>query len=393
MYFTITTFGCKVNQYESSGLSELMKLKGFTETDDSGKADVHIINSCTVTENSDKKVRRLISAIKRDNPAAVTVLCGCFPKAFPEKAGLVGADMVVGGVLPSAFSPQLNRARAFLKIVDGCDRGCAYCVIPKARGSVKSRALPDIADEARKLAESGHKEIVLTGANLGLFGLDSGVSLYDAVKAVCLTDGIERVRLSSLEPDLIGGEFAVKIAGLPKLCRHFHISLQSGSDAVLRRMNRRYDTDYYAKLVASLREKFPDCAVTTDIIAGFPGETEREFAETTAFAESIGFAKIHVFAYSKREGTVAAAMPEQVPESVKRERAARLCELSDKTRGGFLKSLVGTKQEVLIEKSGYGHARNYAPVRVSGGDFRKNDILTVGITGVQEDCCLGVPEL
>jgi len=381
MYFVLTTFGCKVNQYESAGVREFMKRGGFTETDRPEAAAVHIVNSCTVTENSDKKVRRLISAIKNANPNTVTVLCGCFAKAFPDKAKATGADIIIEGALPvKSFSAQLSKTRAFLKIGDGCNRNCAYCIIPKARGEVRNRDLSDITSEARKLADHGHKEIVLTAVNLGLF-----TPLFDAVRAVCEIDKIRRVRLSSLEPDLINGDLIAKLSELPKFCPHFHISLQSGSDAVLRRMNRRYDTDYYSGLVGTIRKYFPDSAVTTDIIAGFPGETEAEFAETLNFAENINFAKIHAFAYSKRGGTAAAEMPNQIPDDVKRARIRRLCDLALKMRADFFKSMVGSIQETLIEADNTGHTRNYAPVKITDGDFRKNDIAAVRITGYDDN--------
>jgi len=384
MYFTITTFGCKVNQYESSGLAEFMRQRGYTETRDSSKADVHIINSCTVTENGDKKVRRLISAIKRDNPKAMTVLCGCLPRAFPEKAEASGANVVIKSPVSTLlenlpFSPQPSRTRAFLKIEDGCNRNCSYCIIPRARGEVRCRPLPDVISEARKLAEFGHKEIVLTGINLGLFP-----GLYEAAADVCGVPGIERVRLSSLEPDLIDEKLIADLAKLPKFCPHFHISLQSGSDEVLRRMRRRYDTAYYRRLVGIIRENFRESAVTTDIIAGFPGETDSEFAETLAFAEEMAFAKIHVFAYSKRGGTEAARMPNQVAPEVKRGRVAKLCGSAARMRAEFFAKLAGSIQEVLVEKDNSGHTRNYAPVKIIGGDYRKNDVVTGVITGATE---------
>jgi len=377
MYFVVTTFGCKVNQYESSNVREFMRQGGFIETEIPRRAAVHIVNSCTVTENSDKKVKRLISGTKRDNPNTVTVLWGCFPKAFPKEAEATGADVIVAGAIKprNAFSAQPERTRAFLKIEDGCNRDCAYCIIPKARGEVKCRGIPDITEEARKLAAHGHKEIVLTGVNLGLF-----TELYEATEAVCGIESVNRVRLSSLEPDLINAELIAKLAALPKLCPHFHISLQSGSDSVLRRMKRRYNTEYYRRLVGTIRNHFPNCAVTTDIIAGFPGETDAEFAETLSFAEEIGFAKIHAFAYSKRAGTVAAALPGQVPEDVKRERVTKLCALANAMRTAFLKSMVGTKQEVLIETENSGRTPNYSPVKITDGVYKKNDAATVTIT-------------
>ncbi|MDR0197998.1 MAG: MiaB/RimO family radical SAM methylthiotransferase [Oscillospiraceae bacterium] len=395
MYFVITTFGCKVNQYESSGLSELLRENGFTPAPSPGSAALHIINSCTVTENSDRKVRRLIKRVRKENPGAAVVLCGCFPKAFPEKARAAGADIVIAGTPTAARLPvsaQGERTRAFLKIQDGCDRGCAYCVIPKARGAPVSRALPDITAEAETLAACGHKEIVLTGINLSAYAADGGAGLTEAVGAVCAVPGLKRVRLSSLEPDLITKADITRLAGLKKLCPHFHLSLQSGSDAVLRRMNRRYDTAYYDEVVFWLREAFPGCSLTTDIIAGFPGETRAEFDETLAFAEKTGFAKIHAFAYSRREGTLAASMPGQVPGEVKRERLVLLRALADRLRGEFFARQTGGEREVLVEKTadGFseGRAPDYTPVKVRG-EFGRNEIVRVRITGVEGGFCLG----
>jgi threonylcarbamoyladenosine tRNA methylthiotransferase MtaB len=379
-----------------------MRQNGFKPADSAERASVHIINSCTVTENGDRKVKQLIKRVKKKNPNAVVVLCGCFPKAFPEKAALTGADVIVPGTPSDSVSVQSERTRAFLKIEDGCERECAYCIIPKARGAVKSRPIRDIAAEAETLAANGHKEIVLTGVNLCAYGGGDGRSLSEAVGAVCGVGGIERVRLSSLEPDLISESDIARLAEFPKLCPHFHLSLQSGSDAVLRRMKRRYDADYYEKTAKSLREAFPECALTTDIIAGFPGETEAEFAETLAFAEEMRFVKIHAFAYSRREGTAAADMPRQISNAVKRERVAKLLALSDRLRGDFFKEQTGKERAVLIEKSAktgetgsggcfcrsYGRAPDYTPVKIAG-EFRRNEIVTVKITGFEGEYCLG----
>ncbi|MCL2634492.1 MAG: MiaB/RimO family radical SAM methylthiotransferase [Oscillospiraceae bacterium] len=391
MNYAITTFGCKVNQYESSGLSELMNRRGFFVTDKPEETDIHIINSCTVTGNSDRKVRQLVSRIRKNNPHTLIILCGCFPKAFPEKAELIGADVVFPGIwkgedLP--FSPQLNRTRAFLKIEDGCNHSCAYCIIPKARGRVRSRPLPEIIAEAEQLVRHGHKEIVITGINLAAYGTDTGSSLVQAVEAVCNIPDIQRVRLSSLEPDLITEPDILRLSKLSKLCPHFHLSLQSGSDTVLKRMNRNYNTEYYRNIVKLFREHFPNCAITTDIIVGFPGETEQEFAETLAFAEEMQFAKIHSFAFSKREGTAAAEMPEQVSNTIKRERVARLCGLAERLRSRHFTGLVGTVQEVLLESENTGHTRDYTPVKISG-KFNKNDIIKVKIVKATKEYCKG----
>jgi threonylcarbamoyladenosine tRNA methylthiotransferase MtaB len=375
MNFNITTFGCKANQYDSSGIAELMKTKDYVKVDDHNKpCDVHIINSCTVTENADRKVKSLITRLKRENPHVKVILCGCFPKAFPEKARLTGADEIIEGKLVESppTSLQKERTRAFLKIQDGCNRSCAYCIIPKARGETTSRSIADITDEAGLLSKY-HKEIVITGINLCLY--EHG--LVNAVKAVCGVEDVQRVRLGSLEPDLISEHDIIKLSELVKqacLCNHVHLSLQSGSDTVLKRMNRQYDTDYYRKIVS----RFRGFAVTTDIIVGFPGETEEEFMQTLQFVEEIGFAKVHVFPFSKRDGTVAYSMPEQISKAVKQERSARLTELADTLRSKHFEGLIGTEQEVLIEKDGLGYTKCYTPIKIDG-NVNQNSIVRINI--------------
>ena len=400
MYYKITTFGCKSNQYDSSAIAEQMNQAGYSPVKANTPPDIHIINSCTVTANSDKKVRSLISQSKRDNPGVKIILCGCMPKAFPDSAeelvNLGKVDIAVPGVyIPNtcntpqphhaaeqplpAYSPQYERTRAFLKIQDGCDRSCAYCIIPKARGGSVSRSLPDIINEAAFLVQSGHKELVITGINLCAYS-SGGHRLVDTIEAVCAVDGAVRIRLGSLEPDMLTSDDIARLSKLPKLCPHFHLSLQSGSDTMLCRMNRRYDTALYRNTVAEVRELFPNCAITTDIIVGFPGETETEFAETIAFAEEMAFAKIHVFPYSRREGTAAAAMPKQLSAKIKQERSAVLGKVAARLRDEFTAGLSGTVQEVLIEKCvdgvSHGHTRCYTEVSVAEV-YSQGDIVSV----------------
>jgi threonylcarbamoyladenosine tRNA methylthiotransferase MtaB len=365
MNFTITTFGCKANQYDSDGISELMKRNHISED-----SPVHIVNSCTVTENADRKVKSLIARLKRENPECRVILCGCLPKAYPDKAREFGADEVIEGRFSENLpvSIQGNRTRAFLKIQDGCNRSCAYCIIPTARPHLTSRSVADIRAEAEMLVAAGHKEIVITGINLCLY--EHG--LNNAIEAIAAS-GVPRIRLGSLEPDLVSLNSEL-------VCNHVHLSLQSGSDSVLRRMNRRYDTAHYRKTAQS----FAGCAVTTDIIVGFPGETEDEFTQTLEFAAEMGFAKIHVFPFSLREGTAAAAMPAQVAHGVKQERAARLTALADLLRSAYLKSLAGTEQEVLLEKPDFGHTTCYSPVRLDA-PHKKNEIVRVRVTGSSSD--------
>ncbi|MCL1904133.1 MAG: MiaB/RimO family radical SAM methylthiotransferase [Oscillospiraceae bacterium] len=397
MYFTVTTFGCKVNQYESSGISEIMKQSGYIPAELTHSADIHIINSCAVTENSVRKVKGLISRIKRENPLTNVVLCGCFPKAFPVQAAETGADTIVPGIFKgldtikpppspySLYSPQSERTRAFLKIQDGCNRCCAYCIIPKARGRVKSRSIDEIQKEASFLAGVGHKEIVITGINICAYQS----SLVKAVKAVAQIDGVRRVRLSSLEPDMISEEDIISLAECPELCEHFHLSLQSGSDTVLTRMNRKYTAREFAVQAETIMKHFPSAALTTDIIAGFPGETEEEFAETLNFAKKIGFAKVHAFAFSPREGTAAAKMTGQLPKKLKAERVAQLQQLEGTMRADFFERLIGTEREVLMETPFFGHTRCYTPIRTTVA-YERNSIVEMTVTDAERDYCTAI---
>lgn len=423
MLFNVKTFGCKVNQYESIGISTAMRSAGFTETMDEKTADIVIINSCSVTGASDKKACREIERLKKLSPAVIIVLTGCFPQAFPSEAEKTGADIITGNgdknnipvilkkylserektveilSLPDAYKGmelkrQGEKTRAFIKIEDGCNRFCSYCIIPYARGRVRSRSLDDIAAEVRECAKNGQKEIVLVGINLSCYGQDTGKNLADAVEAVCGIEGVERVRLSSLEPELLDEEMLTRLSAQKKLCPHFHLSLQSGSDATLKRMNRRYTADEYYGIVKNIRSRFPDCAITTDIMVGFAGETEEEFAETCRFAEKVGFAKIHVFSYSIREGTAAAKRTDHIPESVKNERYKILSEIDNRLHKDFLSSQVGTVQEILIEKQKSpeyinGYTPNYTPVRIYGGNAPRHSIIKVKITGAGEGYCIG----
>jgi threonylcarbamoyladenosine tRNA methylthiotransferase MtaB len=418
MQFLLTTLGCKVNQYESSGLSALLTGLGFLPVSDAALADVFIVNSCTVTENSDRKTRRLLSSAKQKNPHVITVLTGCFPQAYPEKARELGADITCGTAqraelpilitqfmqnravtvkiaeLPdtyeefSGFNANSGRTRAFIKIQDGCDCDCAYCIVPKARGKSRSRSLESICAEAGLAVKAGYKEFVLTGVNLTKYehGLDRAVSLVAGFSEV------RRVRLSSVEPDLLSDALLEKLALEKKLCPHFHLSLQSGSDGVLERMGRRYTAENYYEKVQKIRSLFAEnCALTTDIIVGFPGETEAEFAESLDFARKAGFAKIHVFPFSKRPGTSAASMENQVSDGIKRERRDRLLQAAEEMRSAFLNAQIGKTLNVLIEKENFGHAENYTPVKITGKTARRNEILSVKITAagdgfVAADC-------
>ncbi len=399
------TLGCKVNQYETQAMMALMRKNGYhtavyhTGMPDVGEA-VIVINSCTVTGESDRKLRQLLRRIRRDNPEAITVLTGCMPQAFPETAAALSeADIVLGNderqklpTVVAAFSQSRTRlvdivphertferlfiedfeerTRAFVKIEDGCDRFCSYCIIPYARGRVRSRAPQDIADELRTLVAAGYREVVLVGINLTSYGKDNGLSLADAVDAACAVEGIDRVRLGSLEPDHLSDELIARLKAQPKLCEQFHVALQSGCDDVLRRMNRHYDTALFKEVCDKLRAAFPTAALTTDVMVGFPGETDEHHRTSLDFVKSIGFSKVHVFPYSPRAGTRAAAFDDQIENAVKTARAHEMSKVSEAVRRHIMNKTVGTKQSILCEtrtKDGdcLGYTRTYLPCRLT----------------------------
>lgn len=422
--FIFYTLGCKVNQYETQVLRE--RLTALGHTCDGGTApDAVIINSCTVTAESDRKTRQLLRRCRRENPNAVIVLTGCMVQAFPKAAeALTDADMVIGNTdieknialieerlkKPSRIvditphengekyrTPAINafseRTRAFMKIEDGCNRFCSYCIIPTARGRVRSRSLSDIKSEAKNLVANGFKEIVLTGINLSAYGLGEDFDLCDAVDAVCETDGIERVRLGSLEPDHITDVMLARFAAQPKFCEQFHLSLQSGCDETLKRMSRHYDTAFYADLVKRIRTAFPNAAITTDIMVGFAGEDEREFAESLDFVKRIGFARAHIFAYSVREGTRAAKFENQVTRNEKEKRVRIMTDATSKSEFDFLTLQCGKTQNVLFEsrQNGFaeGYTANYTRVRVKTDRQLDGTILPVRLVAANADYCEG----
>lgn len=420
------TLGCKVNQVESEAMREALLAGGFQEAAEGQTADVVVVNSCTVTAVSDQKARQALRREKKRNPGAVAVLTGCWPQAFPQEAeDFLEADIVLGTTRRAALLPKIleylstkqrivdiaphekgekfekltisamhGRTRAFLKIEDGCDRFCSYCIIPYARGRVRSKPLEDIKAEAALLGDHGYREVVLTGINLPAYGKDLGLHLCDAVEAACAAPGIARVRLGSLEPEQLTPEVIARMAKQEKLCPQFHLSLQSGCDATLKRMNRHYTTAEYRQIVRNLRQAFPNCAITTDIMVGFAGETEEEFAASLAFAKEIAFAKVHVFAYSRRPGTRAYDMPGQVTNKVKEERSRQMIAATLATQRDFFAAQVGRVEEVLFEqereKNVYeGYTRNYTPVRAASAVRLQGQVLPVEITQALEDCCLG----
>lgn len=415
MKFYFYTLGCKVNQYESQVITELLIKRGFVPAESAEDADINIINSCTVTGEGDRKTRQMVRKYKRKNPNAVTVLIGCMPQAFPSDAEkVIEADIISGNTTPEKIpdmiedflkkgerivditphergekysTPALKsfseRTRAFMKIEDGCDRYCTYCTIPKARGDIRSRDLADIEAEAESLAKNGYREIVLVGINLTSYGREMGLTICDAVAAAAKPEGIKRIRLGSLEPDHISDETLEKLSEIPEFCPQFHLALQSGCDETLKRMNRHYDTAFYRDLVKRIRAKFDNCSITTDIMVGFPGETDEEFEKSVAFYREIGFARGHVFAYSKRAGTIAAALKNQVDEGVKTHRARLMGKAAEDCEKAFIKTQIGKTAKVLFEtyKNGLntGYTENYTFVTLKDTDL-SGGIVTMELT-------------
>lgn len=427
MKFYIFTLGCKVNQYESQIMHERLCENGFSYTSDYNTSDIIIVNSCTVTSASDSKAVKLMHRIKRENPNCVLVLTGCLPQAFPNDERFAEADIILGNksrnIVVSAIQQFLmnrtriinisqhqtgdefesmsisnftERTRAFVKIEDGCNRFCSYCIIPYARGRVRSKPIEQLKLELINLSEKGFKEVVLVGINLSAYGQEFEMDLADAIEVACNIDGIERVRLGSLEPERMDRDTIARIASQSKLCPQFHLSLQSGCNATLKRMNRHYTVEDYAEIVQNLREAFENCAITTDIMVGFPGETESEFKESLAFAKKISFSKVHVFAYSRRPGTVADKADNQVPEYIKNIRSKEMIELTDRTTESFLDSQVGRIESVLFERRKNriweGHTMNYTQVIVDTNEDLSNEIVNVRITSAEKNKCIGVIE-
>lgn len=425
MKFSVLTLGCKVNQYESQVIIKELTDLGYNYTENDKNLDVCIINSCTVTANSDKKTRGILHRIRRENPSCIIVLTGCMTQAFPNRnEELSEADIILGNTRRKNIGDIIERfkntgeriievnehrhgeafeemsiekfegkTRAFIKIEDGCDRFCSYCIIPYARGRVRSKSLEQIKSEVSALAENGHKEVVLVGINLSSYGKETGLSLSDAVSAACSADGIERVRLGSLEPDLMTEEAIEKLAAEKKLCPQFHISLQSGCDETLKRMNRKYLSADYMALVKALRKNFSDCAITTDVMVGFAGETEEEFKASYEFVKGVGFARIHVFAYSRRAGTRAYDFPSQLSNAVKEQRSRTMSKLGAESMNCFLNSQVGETMPVLFEQPAdngmfEGYTPNYTKVLVKGENLH-GKILNVKITDVCKDYVIG----
>lgn len=405
MKVAFSTLGCRVNVYESEAMAEKFIREGYEVVDASEAADVYVINTCTVTNMGDKKSRQIISRARRLNENATVAVVGCYSQIAPKEVSEIpGVDVVLGtrnkgdvvyyvnkardegksqvhveGVLKNKKFEELNieeyqdKTRAFLKIQDGCNRFCTYCIIPYSRGSVCSKDPKKVFEEVNKLAEHGFKEIILSGIHTASYGLDleGSVNLIDIIEEIEKVEGIERIRIGSIEPAFFTPEVIEKIKKFKKLCPHFHLSLQSGCDATLKRMNRRYTAKEYADSVNLLRETMPDVSITTDVIVGFPGETEEEFNETYEFLKNIKLTKTHVFKYSPRKGTKAADMQDQLDGSIKEKRSKLLIELSNKNEKEFIEKFIGKEMDALIEaevkgKDGIyeGYTRNYIKVQV-----------------------------
>ena len=425
MRTAIYTLGCKVNQYETQAMEAELTRRGHTLVPFDGEADAYIINTCTVTAVSDKKSRQMIRQARKRSPHAIVAVCGCYAQTDPEAVEALEVDLVMGtndrmGFLDrlEALSPDggqvvdvddalrrrtferlpagglEGRTRAMLKVEDGCVNFCTYCIIPYARGPIRSLPAAEAAAQAAKLAEEGYKELVLTGIEISSWGrdLEGKPELMDLIEAVCAAAPECRARLGSLEPRTITADFCRRGAAIPNLCPHFHLSMQSGCDSVLKRMNRKYDTARYYESVRLLREYFDRPGITTDLIVGFPGETEEEFVQTLDFVQKCAFSAMHIFPYSRRSGTPAAAMAGQCSNAVKEERAHRAGEVARGLRQAWLESWVGQTLPVLFEeeKDGLwrGHAPNYTEVFVSGQGLH-NVIRDVKITGLHGEGLLG----
>ena len=425
MRIAIYTLGCKVNQYETQAMEQELTRRGHEIVPFDGAADAYIVNTCSVTAVSDKKSRQMIRRCRKLNAHAVVAACGCYVQTHSDEAAGLGLDLIAGTGDRMAFLDLLEQAarekepltllddalhrrafevlpaggmaertRAMLKVEDGCVNFCTYCIIPYARGPVRSLPKAEAVAQTRRLREEGYRELVITGIEISGWGhgLKNGETLIDLLEAVSDTAGEMRLRLGSLEPRTITEEFCRRAARLPNLCPHFHLSMQSGCDGTLRRMNRKYDTARFYESVSLLRQYFDRPAVTTDLITGFPGETEEEFAQTLAFIEKCGFAAMHIFPYSVRPGTKAAAMPDQCTAAVKERRAARAAETAERMKQAYLHGCVGQTYPVLFEqeKGGLyvGHAPNYCQVGVRGEDLH-NAVRNVKIEAVDGDMLMG----
>ena len=433
MRFAIYTLGCKVNQYETQAMETMLTRRGHTLVPFAGAADVYVINTCSVTAVSDRKCRSMIRRTRREHPEAILAVCGCYAQAKPEDIAALGVDLIAGtgdrmafldrleqvSIRPEAPSVSVDdalkrhsfeilpagglagRTRAMLKVEDGCGNFCTYCIIPFTRGPVRSASIPAAAAQIRALAEAGYREVVVTGIEISSWGQDlngGAESLIDLTEALCRAAPELRVRLGSLEPRTVTEAFCRRAAALDNLCPHFHLALQSGSDATLRRMNRKYTAERFLASCRLLREHFDRPAITTDLICGFPGETEAEFAQTLDTIRAADFAAMHIFPYSRRGGTTADRMPDQLPNGVKEARCHRAAEIAREMETGYLTQFTGETLPILFEEQVEGCWRGYAPnyveVRLTPEESAEhdlhNEIRQVHVTGLRGRALEGV---
>lgn len=414
--------GCKVNAYETEAMQELLEQEGYEIVPFKEGADIYIINTCTVTNVADRKSRQMLHRARKMNPDAIVVAAGCYVQA--QENGQHPVDPCIDIVIGNNKKQDLIRileeygkkdekerteevidinhtkvyenlhlsktgghTRAYIKVQDGCNQFCSYCIIPLARGRVRSRGLQDVISEVTSLAANGYREIVLTGIHLSSYGMDLDTNLSELIRVVHGIDGIQRIRLGSLEPRIITEEFCRQVSALEKFCPHFHLSLQSGCDETLKRMNRRYTSSEYYEKCCMLREYFDDPAITTDVIVGFPGETEEEFEASRAFVDKVNFYETHIFKYSKREGTRAALMDHQVPEQLKTQRSNLLIALGEEKRKAYEQRFIGKEVEILVEEPVMingkamqaGHTKEYIKVAVEDEENLQNRIVKVRI--------------
>ena len=423
------TLGCKVNQADTASMEGIFRASGYEVVPFGEPADVYLVNTCVVTNTGQRKSRQIINRAVRHNPLSLVVVTGCYPQTAPEEVRAIeGVDVIIGNqergrivelveealehkrteildnvqqmTVDTKFEElgvgtETDKTRAFLKIQEGCNNHCTYCIIPYARGRVRSKPLEDLKAELAGLGANGYKEVVLTGINLSAYGQEFGLHLCDAIEAACATPGIERVRLGSLEPEQLSEDVIRRMAKQKKLCPQFHLSLQSGCDATLKRMNRHYTADEYRTIVRNLRAAFENAAITTDIMVGFAGETDEEFAKSLAFAEEIAFAKVHVFAYSRRPGTRAYDMGDQLTNAVKEARSHEMIRVTTATQQAFFKAQIGRTEEVLFEREiqkgvWEGYSMNYTPVAVASGTSLAGEIRAVRIESCTDTHCMGV---
>ena len=420
--FSILTLGCKVNQYESEAMAELFEKNGYIQVDnDTDVADVYIVNTCTVTNLSDRKSRQYIRRAKRENPDSTVAVVGCYAQVAPKEVEKIeGVDVVIGTSERSKIVDLIEEAkeedkkinivrdikkdrdfqfikidenfhntRSYMKVQDGCNRYCTYCIIPYARGTIRSRRIGDCVREAIRLANAGYKEIILTGIHVGSYGVDLGpVRLIDLIEAIAEVDGIERIRLSSVEPNIISEDFMRRAIACSKLCDHFHLSLQSGSNKVLKDMNRHYNREEFIEKTKIIKKYMPYAGLTTDIIVGFPGESDEDFEDSMSIVREVEFSKVHVFKYSKRKNTPAANRADQVDGNIKIKRSEELIKLQDQYLKKFREKNMPRTLQVLFEEfdQGYyfGYTDNYIRVKVKSDKDLINKILDIRLVDNEE---------